>query len=350
MDRISELPDEILILIITRLPSRDAIRTSLLSHRWKTLWHLAAPGMTILNFDASKRRKIMRSLGSKNVEIEIELDKLVFGVNKLLESNTMSEIEEFTFSFFILPKHSIDIDKWMTIAAEKGVQRLELNFSKLWHGYNFPKYIPNLYSRLRELSLKRVKISQQALDSLFSNAHSIENLSLALSSGFEKLYLLPSQCPVLKKLLIFFCFGLKDINIISAPELNHFGITLSSLCTFWIDSAPKLHSLHFNSIIHDMSIMFAPQLAEAFFGSFYSTCLIHLPDLLWQYQYPYAQLKKLKLFLCLEVSNYCMILISFLLSSVLFFNFFSTSFDGMIRNLMLLLGNCVIYLFLNCLV
>ncbi|CAA7061856.1 unnamed protein product, partial [Microthlaspi erraticum] len=38
MDRISELSDELLIEILSRLPTKDAISTCKLSKRWKCLW------------------------------------------------------------------------------------------------------------------------------------------------------------------------------------------------------------------------------------------------------------------------------------------------------------------------
>ncbi|GAB4849561.1 hypothetical protein Ancab_004355 [Ancistrocladus abbreviatus] len=37
-DRISELPDEVLISILSRLTIQEAARTSALSRRWRYLW------------------------------------------------------------------------------------------------------------------------------------------------------------------------------------------------------------------------------------------------------------------------------------------------------------------------
>ncbi|CAN6235083.1 unnamed protein product [Urochloa humidicola] len=38
-DRLSDLPDGVLLEVLSRLTFRQAVRTGALSRRWKTLWH-----------------------------------------------------------------------------------------------------------------------------------------------------------------------------------------------------------------------------------------------------------------------------------------------------------------------
>ncbi|RID74140.1 hypothetical protein BRARA_B01253 [Brassica rapa] len=54
LDRISHLPDDLLLLILSLVPITNAVNTSILSKRWKSLWRM----MQVLEYDANSRPKI----------------------------------------------------------------------------------------------------------------------------------------------------------------------------------------------------------------------------------------------------------------------------------------------------
>lgn len=86
-------------MILSRLPLREAIRTSLISHEWKFSLHLAAPRMKSLDFDASERMKKLRRLDLKEDELEVEADKFV---NRWLElHNSATQLEELRIQFWL---------------------------------------------------------------------------------------------------------------------------------------------------------------------------------------------------------------------------------------------------------
>lgn len=49
LDRISELPDSVLTYILSLLPTRDAVKTSVLSQRWRHMWALISSLIYLCN-------------------------------------------------------------------------------------------------------------------------------------------------------------------------------------------------------------------------------------------------------------------------------------------------------------
>lgn len=54
-DRVSDLPDEILVSILSLLTMREAVATCILSRRWRNMWTRSRS----LKFDVSNRAKTM---------------------------------------------------------------------------------------------------------------------------------------------------------------------------------------------------------------------------------------------------------------------------------------------------
>ncbi|XP_038996001.1 putative F-box/FBD/LRR-repeat protein At5g22670 [Hibiscus syriacus] len=85
LDRISTLPDSILCHIMSFLPTKDAVRTSILSHRWRYLF----PSMSTLDFDSCLRDLPRRNLNS----FWSFVDRLLFFPNQTLKLNIDGEIK-----------------------------------------------------------------------------------------------------------------------------------------------------------------------------------------------------------------------------------------------------------------
>ncbi|CAK9143463.1 unnamed protein product [Ilex paraguariensis] len=136
-DRISQLPDEILVSILSRLTVIEAVSASLLSRIWSYLWTY----IPVLNFDDSKRLHDLK-LGCKSLKKEAH--KYVSFVNQVLNSYQGPSIELFRVHFLLGASSAKDIDKWINFAIEKRVQRLELDLSDYMGGgrnkcYTFPR-------------------------------------------------------------------------------------------------------------------------------------------------------------------------------------------------------------------
>ncbi|OMO79498.1 hypothetical protein CCACVL1_13640 [Corchorus capsularis] len=134
-DRISVLPDELLVFILSGVTMKEAARTSVLSHRWQKLWTfhpcLELDGSKRLDSFLSQIRDIGPSITSKrrNEILDIERGGYVNWVNHILESSHLDVVDEFKVIFDLDERYKPDIDKWVRLAFEKKVKRFELDFS-----------------------------------------------------------------------------------------------------------------------------------------------------------------------------------------------------------------------------
>lgn len=124
-DRISCLADSILHHILSFLPAKDAVRTSVLSKEWQKLW-ISLP---YLNFDDAH-------FGFTNREISF----WQFLDNFMLYHDT-SSIVRFRLRWNS-HDHAYKFDEWITAAISGGVQELDIAF------FGASKFDPSLPSSL----------------------------------------------------------------------------------------------------------------------------------------------------------------------------------------------------------
>ncbi|PRQ47946.1 putative F-box domain-containing protein [Rosa chinensis] len=93
VDRISGLPDEILVSILSLLPLKEAQATSILSRRWQYVWAYC----TTLNFDDEKN--LVRLRLSDREALELEMCRYVNWVDSVLKQHRALNIERFRVYF-----------------------------------------------------------------------------------------------------------------------------------------------------------------------------------------------------------------------------------------------------------
>ncbi|XP_062005450.1 F-box protein At4g09920-like isoform X2 [Rosa rugosa] len=238
VDRISALPDEILVIILSGLPVRDAQATSILSRRWRYMW----ASITTLNFDDEKNLCRLYELSRIYPEGK-ELKKLryVDWVDSVLKLHRAPNIEQFRVSFDIGPRSSID--EWIQFAMKKGVQMLELDFLEYPAHSRSSSYalrqnvlgirkgsglnplcsdVPSEhiseyvgFKSLKVLDLKSVDVAGNVLEDILSNCSVLERLSMSDSSKLVNLRVI-SPSTALKYLVIQRCYKIKRIEISDA--------------------------------------------------------------------------------------------------------------------------------------
>ncbi|KAF3435756.1 hypothetical protein FNV43_RR22848 [Rhamnella rubrinervis] len=253
LDRISQLPEEILVLILCWLSVDEAARTSVLSRRWGKLWMRTILATPRLEFNCMKKSKLVLRHPSETSDSErYEYANLV---NKATKLHTAPTLEEFAVAFPFNSKNSKDIDRWVEFAAEKQVKKLKLDFSvKVCHdddSYNgflaSQESNKGLY-RLRDLYLRGVDVVDKAMSCVFSSSPFLERLCVI---GSRQLHILEVASPNLNYLEIIGCKNLQLLNI-SAPNLRKIKLILGE-ALLGIDSVSAPDLSHVSLYLRYMS-------------------------------------------------------------------------------------------------
>ncbi|CAI9110741.1 OLC1v1010815C1 [Oldenlandia corymbosa var. corymbosa] len=206
-DRISRLPTELLVHILSFLNLKEAARTGVVSKCWLGLWTLAD---VPLDFDGRRRRiNIPRN----------PIPPLVEWVNKVVRSYQATAIDVFRICFELDKYSQADIDEWLEYAFGRRVLSLELNFLRdglaYYHiagAYRFP-----CIRIIDDEEEESVKVSAETVDLLINRFHSLEHLALYNSWSRD-----------LSSLLVCGSSSLKSLELIACESLN--SIILRDTC------------------------------------------------------------------------------------------------------------------------
>ncbi|XP_020865763.1 FBD-associated F-box protein At5g56370-like [Arabidopsis lyrata subsp. lyrata] len=181
MDRISFLPDDVLLHLLSLLTTKDVLKTSVLSKRWRNLWKLV-PKLKYIDCDENA-----------------DHGRFLLFVDRSLLLNTAPVLESLHFKFR-RQCSDVDIGFWVRIAAERGLRDFDF-----YHPiFNEPSRLPqSLFTcgtlvvlKLTNVSLADVKfpVSFQCLKTL--------HLGWVIYLDDESPQKLLSSCPILEVLVV----------------------------------------------------------------------------------------------------------------------------------------------------
>nr|XP_011465992.1 PREDICTED: F-box/FBD/LRR-repeat protein At4g26340-like [Fragaria vesca subsp. vesca] len=237
-DRISDLPDGILLSILSCLLLKEAATTSVLSRRWRDLW----ASVMSLNFEDEKNSRDFKEV-KPNIQHR-QRRSFVSMVDAAVKQHTGLTIERFRACFFLDRRFAQSIDEWIEFAVKKRVQILELEFSTANYkdNYTFPHELLGLakgstqkdlhsgisslhssgcclgFKSLKVLTLRHVNVAGEALENLLMNCP-VERLSVVAAKNLVDLRVV-SPPITWKYLAIEKCLDLKTIEICNADIVS----------------------------------------------------------------------------------------------------------------------------------
>ncbi|KAL7096150.1 hypothetical protein ACP275_10G065700 [Erythranthe tilingii] len=255
VDRISHLPVEVRIHILSMLSLKEAARTSVLSFRWLNLWKHTSS----LDFDAD-----IESDMSQSELIDSAGPKFVQMVNRVVESHKSLAIKEFKINFPLDASYTNSITRWLEFAFSRHVQRLELHLDDDPEFRNYDScscYPEQLLARsnmildfqsLKELSFKNVQLSGGAIEFFIHNCTQLERLIVDSPGKYVSKLEVCGSSLVLKHLEIVSFVGLESLKIF-APRLT--SLRLTSLKGVLLEIVPMLVDVCVGSTYDDLDCL-----------------------------------------------------------------------------------------------
>ncbi|KAG5546423.1 hypothetical protein RHGRI_018562 [Rhododendron griersonianum] len=222
IDRISKLPDSVLCHILSFLPTKYAVGTSILSTRWQYLWTSVA----MLDFNDSELfNKRDRTNGIGEAEVDLRFTNFV---NTVLLLSDVSCLEKFNLKLESLCYFGI-VKAWISNAIKRNVQKLELCYSAR-HNFDgqIPIHLPHMLFICKTMVDLRLNgnISLKVPASVWLPSLKILEIKEVIYENGDSAHNLIHGCPALEDLHIFmFYFDKQKVLNISVPTLKRLVLT-----------------------------------------------------------------------------------------------------------------------------
>lgn len=253
-DLASELPEEILCYILSFLPFREAVRTSVLARKWRGLWRF----ILNLNFDVNNmtgndyqsNTSLLNHLAGKSDGKKEDEHSFVVWVNQFLELHAGGKIKSCNIDYPLGAWVSDTVDHWIQILLAKGIEKLHMRLAS-GSRYEFPFRLfahVQRFSSLRclalehctfdpphnficlgnliSLSLGWTLLTQETIDDIFKNCTKLESFSASLCGFHGSQLIIGSNCDhlELKHLNISFCCNPQMIEFVRPQVFHHLNI------------------------------------------------------------------------------------------------------------------------------
>ncbi|KAK6127520.1 hypothetical protein DH2020_038723 [Rehmannia glutinosa] len=203
-DRLSELPEHLLVEIISFLEMKDAVKTSALSKTWKHLWtHV---DKIVYEFD--------------DRQPTAKLPEFISFVHRTLMQCTCPNLKKFALSVYNGSYGHQLLDEWLQWVFKKNLKFLKLDL--LLEYYCLPEWFYH--------SSSLVKLEINVNTPWWHNGETVSWTSLKslqlfdVSIGDEQIAILLSGCPVLETIVLYRHVAISYLNI-KSPSVRSLKLT-----------------------------------------------------------------------------------------------------------------------------
>ncbi|XVF41899.1 hypothetical protein PTKIN_Ptkin01aG0317500 [Pterospermum kingtungense] len=238
---------------------KEAVRTSVLSRRWKKLWQFFSGSLSFCPKDAGIDFNYRLESDLKRKELKRESSRFVTWVNKVLNSHQGKNIDEMRVEFDLDKDLGSNIDTWIDIALTKKVKKLVL--------INFPSLTPA--SELRCYSLTQETFSCNKTSCGLSGNQFLSHLALQdLGVSDEFMEYILSNCPLLETLKVYNSPQLKNPKCSgSSLMLKHLSIASCQFVQSVEVCAPNLISFQYSGREIPLHIRNVTKLQEFYYSN-----------------------------------------------------------------------------------
>lgn len=245
-DQISQLPDDILVSILSLVNLKEAVSTSILSRRWRHLWTYRTG---CFDFDISGKMDNLKQM-ERRMRLE-EISRYIGWVHRVIQLHSSSHVDEVRIAPVLNSRQWGELYQWVHFAMKKGAKKLEVDFKNHLvlsggpiilpkiEGFTHFSDITNARSMqcllcprgvmeevchshfrfcLKSLSLRNISVSEEALNLFLSNYVALEHLCVENSNLLVHVKITGSR---LKYLEIMHCANLEQL-VISSENLLSF--------------------------------------------------------------------------------------------------------------------------------
>ncbi|KAJ4884105.1 putative F-box/FBD/LRR-repeat protein [Raphanus sativus] len=186
---LSALPDTLLTQILLCLPTKDSVKTSLLSKRFRNLW-LEVPGLELHSLDSSNPRAINNF------------------IDRFLEINRESRLQKFNINYDECSVYLFRISELITEVIKRGVQKLDVVGTVRYWPHTKELMPVDIYKSNTLVSLKLANVRMASPEFVVSMP-CLKTMHLEAIITQDPLFIekLLSGCPVLEDLTVFRVFN-----------------------------------------------------------------------------------------------------------------------------------------------